>query len=131
MEGNIGGKLIWRLAVETKNAHFISAKFNILQWCVGVHVRRDYRQVSSRENWHMALFKYFSRGTSVLKQSLSLAQKEKEVVSDFVSEAEKEAHCVHSKNAIFNSANKKQWFSHETAQYNSHQYYPPYCTPLP
>ena len=50
MVGNIGGKLIWRLAVETKNAHFISAKFNIVRHCVGVHVRRDYRQVSSSEN---------------------------------------------------------------------------------
>ena len=55
----------------------------------------------------MALAKYFSSDTSVLKQSLSLTQKEKEVVSDFVSKAEKEAHCVHSQNAIFNSANKK------------------------
>ena len=36
----------------------------------------------------MALFKYFSRDTSVSKQSSSLTQKE-EVVSDFVSKAEK------------------------------------------
>ena len=109
MVGNIGGKLIWCLAVETKNAHFISAKFNIVRQCVGVHVRRDYRQVSSSENWQMGLFIYFSRDTSVLKQSLSLTQKEREVhvVSDFVSKAEKEAHCVHSQNAIFNSANKE------------------------
>ena len=56
MAGNIGGKLTWRLAVETKNAHFISAKFNIVRQCVGVYVRRDYRQVSSSENWQMALF---------------------------------------------------------------------------
>ena len=41
------------------------------------------------------MVKYFSRDTSVLKQSLSLTQKEK-VVSDFVSKAEKEAHFVHS-----------------------------------
>ena len=39
----------------------------------------------------MALFKYFSRDTSVPKLSSSLAQKEKEVVSDFASKAEKEA----------------------------------------
>ena len=37
----------------------------------------------------MAFLKYFSHDTSVPKQSLSLPQKEKEVVSDFVSEAEK------------------------------------------
>ena len=86
-----GGKLIWRLAVETKNAHFISAKFNIVRQCVGVHVRRDYRHVSSSESREMALFRYFSRDTSALKQSSSLTQKEKDVVSDFVSKAEKEA----------------------------------------
>ena len=42
----------------------------------------------------MALFKCFSRDTctSVLKQSLSLTQKEKEVASDFISKAETEAH---------------------------------------
>ena len=39
----------------------------------------------------MALFKYFSLATSVPKQSSSLTQKEKEVVSDFVSKAKKEA----------------------------------------
>ena len=42
----------------------------------------------------MALFKYFSRDTSVPKQSLSLTQKEKEIVSDFVSKVEKEAQCA-------------------------------------
>ena len=50
-------------------------------------------------------FKYFSRDTSVPKQSSSLTQNEKEVVSDFVSKAEKEAQrmgvtCVHREKAI-------------------------------
>ena len=42
----------------------------------------------------MVVLKVFSRDTSAPKQSLSLTQEEKEVVSDFVSKAEKEAQCV-------------------------------------
>ena len=62
---------------------------------------------------------------------VSLSRKEKDVVSDLVSNAERKLsawawHCVHSQNAKFISANKKQWFSYETTQYNSCQHYPPY-----
>ena len=35
--GNIGGNLIWRLAVETKSHNFISTKFNFIRQCVGVY----------------------------------------------------------------------------------------------
>ena len=42
----------------------------------------------------MALFEYFSCDASVPKQLSSLTQKELEVVSDFVSKAEKEAQHV-------------------------------------
>ena len=42
----------------------------------------------------MALFKYFLCDTSVPKQTVSLTQKEKEIVTDFVSKAEKEAQCM-------------------------------------
>ena len=42
----------------------------------------------------MELLKYFLHNTSVPKQSSFLTQKEKEVVSDFVSNAEKEAQRV-------------------------------------
>ena len=93
MAGNIGGKIIWRLAVEAKNS-FISAKFNIIRWCVGVYVRHNYHYVSSSESWEMTLLKYFSCDTSVPKQSSSLTQKEREVASDFVSKAEEEVQHV-------------------------------------
>ena len=58
----------------------------------------------------MVLVKYFSRDTSVPKPSSSLTQKEKEIIRDLASKAEKEdpPHPgIHSQNAIFNSANKK------------------------
>ena len=44
------------------------------------------------EKWRF--LSIFSRGTGVPKLSSSLAQKEKEVVSDFASKAEKEAQHV-------------------------------------
>ena len=55
----------------------------------------------------MALFNTFRVIQVSLSSRCLLTQKEKEVVRDFVSKAEKEAHCVHSQNAIFNSAYKK------------------------
>ena len=59
MTDNIGGKLIWRLTVETKSHNFISAKLNFIRQCAGVHVRRDYRYVSSSGSCKMALFSIF------------------------------------------------------------------------
>ena len=106
LAGNVGGKLIWCLAVETKTPNFIPAKFNIIRQCVGVHVRRDYYYVSSSESWEMALLKYFSSDTSVPKQLPYLTQKEKEIVIKFVSKAEKQAQlmgvtlCTQSKRNI-------------------------------
>ena len=47
--------------------------------------------MSSSESQEMALFNYFLRDTSAPKQSSSLAQKEKDLASNFVSKAEKEA----------------------------------------
>ena len=57
--------------------NFISAKFNIKRWYIGIHIRHDYCYVSSSESWEVALFNYFSCDTSVPKQSSSLTQKEK------------------------------------------------------
>ena len=74
----------------------------------------------------MALLKYISRDTSVLKQSLSLTQKEKEVVSDFVSQQKRKLTVYTAKTQYLIPLTKNQWFSHATAQYNSRQYYPPY-----
>ena len=56
-----------------------------------MHTRYMSLTLSSSESWEMALLKYFSHDTSLPKQLLSLTQKENEVVSDFVSKAEKEA----------------------------------------
>ena len=51
MAGNIGGKLVCRVAVETKKNHnFISTKFYIIRRCIDVHVRRDYRYMSCSES---------------------------------------------------------------------------------
>ena len=120
MAGNIGGKLILRLAIETKT-EFFPAKFNIIRWCVGVHVRRDYCYISSSESWETVLFKYFSCDTSAPKQLSSLAQKGKEIVSDFVSKAGKETKRVgttlytKSKRNIWTPLIKKTWwFSYAT-----------------
>ena len=91
MAGNIGGNLIWRLVVVAKPNNFISAKFNIIRRSIGVHVRRDYRYVSSSKSGVMALLRIFR----VIQASLSsLTKKKKEVVSGFVSKAEKEAQRV-------------------------------------
>ena len=36
---NIGGNLIWRLAIETKNAQFNSRQlYNNIRRCIGLHV---------------------------------------------------------------------------------------------
>ena len=108
MEGNIGGKLIWRLVVETKMHNFISTKFNIIhvQQCVGIHVRRVYRLSLAVRAERWCFLSIFHMISSVPKLSLSLTQKEKEVVNEIVSKAEKKAQhmgmtlCTQSKRNI-------------------------------
>ena len=70
-------------------------------------------------------------------QSLSLTQKQKEAVSDFVSKADngssaRRRDTVYTvKTQYLIPLTKKTVISHETAQYNSRQYYPPYGNDYP
>ena len=132
--GNIGGKLIWHLAVETKKTHnFISAKFSFIQQCVDVYVRHDYRNMSSSESWEMALLIYTSiyHAIQVFLSSRLFNPKEKRSCKRvFLKQKTKLGtwawHCVHSKTQYLIPQTKNQWIPHEIAQYNSCQYYQPY-----
>ena len=79
----------WHLATETKTYNFISTEFNVIQQCIGVHIRRDYCYVLRD-----SAFKVFLRDTSVPKQLSFSTQEEKDVLSYFVSKVEREAQHV-------------------------------------